>query len=320
VRAFNDKLAENLSQLRQELRQKTYQPGDYYSFRIFDPKPRLISAAPYRDRVVHHALCNIIVPQIEKTFIHHSYANRKGFGTHRALKQFTYLARSNRYILQCDLKKYFPSIDHQILKQQIRRKLKCRDTLWLIEKIIDNSNEQEPVIEYFQGDSLLTPLLRRKGLPIGNLTSQFFANWMLDSFDHFVAEKLKVSGYLRYVDDFALFADDYHQLKEARKRIEDYLSDLRLTLHPHKTQLFETRYGGNFVGFRVLPETIRVRNDNLRRGRQRLKQIQQDYRQGKLSLKKLIQRLQSWEAHLKHGNTYHLRQKIFEHCSFARSD
>ena len=156
VLAFNDNLEGNLLQLQKELKNYSYLPGEYHTFRIYDPKPRLISAAPYRDRVVHHALCNVIVPLIEKSFIPDSYANREGYGSHRALKRFIGFARSSKYILQCDIKKYFPSIDHQILKQQIRHYLKCRETLWLIDAIIDNSNEQELVNEIFPGDDLLT--------------------------------------------------------------------------------------------------------------------------------------------------------------------
>ncbi|PSB01631.1 RNA-directed DNA polymerase [Merismopedia glauca] len=314
---FNYHLESNLLQLQIELSNQTYCPGNYRTFRIYDPKPRLISAAPYRDRIVHHALCNVIIPRLDRGFITDTYANREGYGTHRALKRFIEFYRQSDYILQCDIKKYFPSIDHQVLKELIRRKIKCPDTLWLIEVIIDNSNEQEPVIDYFPGDNLLTPLERKKGLPIGNLTSQFWANIYLDGFDHFIKETLKVRHYVRYVDDFALFADDWQFLADARKAIEEYLVRLRLKIHPIKSQLFETKYGANFLGFRILPERVRVRNDNLRRSRRRLRQLQQDYRCGQISLTELMQRLQSWEAHLKHGDTYRLRRAIFDRWVFS---
>jgi retron-type reverse transcriptase len=318
VLAFNYNLESELFQLRAELESKTYCPGAYRSFRIYDPKPRLISAAPYRDRVVHHALCNIIVPLIERSLITDTYANRIGYGTHRALKRFIEFARSSRYILQCDIRKYFPSIDHEILKQMINHKIKCLDTLWLIDTIIDGSNPQEPVVEYFPGDDLLTPILRRHGLPIGNLTSQFFANVYLNDFDHFVKEKLKAKKYLRYVDDFALFGNDRDFLAQARLEIEEYLTGLRLKIHPIKSQLFETCHGANFVGFRVLPDRVRVRNDNLRRARKRLKQLQTDYACGEIPLPKIVERLQSWEAHLKHGDTYRLRNDVFNQYTFTR--
>jgi retron-type reverse transcriptase len=202
VLRFNYNLETELIQLHQELVTKTYRPGQYKTFQVKEPKPRLISAAPYRDRVVHHALCNVIMPIFERSLIHDTYANREGYGSHRALKRFTEFTRSSRYILQCDVRKYFPSIDHEILKNILRCKIKCPSTLWLIETIIDGSNEQETVIQYFPGDDLLTPAQRRRGLPIGNLTSQFFANVYLSSFDHFVKEQLKAKKYLRYVDDF----------------------------------------------------------------------------------------------------------------------
>ena len=316
VLAFNLDLETNLFTLQTELLQKTYRPEPYTTFEIQDPKPRLISAAAYRDRVIHHALCNVIMPLIERSFIDDSYANRLGYGTHRALRRFTQFARSSRYILQCDIQKYFPSIDLTILKSLIRRKIKCPDTLWLIDTIIDGGNQQIPVIQYFPGDDLLTPVQRLKGLPIGNLTSQFFANVYLDSFDHFVKETVKARKYVRYVDDFALFADDRTFLAEAREAIEAYLAQLRLKIHPIKSQLFETRYGANFLGFRVLPDRIRVRNDNLRRARRRMQELQQGYRSGQISLREWVQRVQSWEAHLLHGDTHRLRKQLFEQLIF----
>ena len=318
VLAFNHQLEQELQQLQTELQNLTYQPGEYRTFRIRDPKPRMISAAPYRDRVVHHGLCNVIVPLLDRTLIHDTYANRLGYGTHRALKRFTGWARQYRYCLQCDIAKYFPSIDHEILKTLLRKHLKCPETLWLIDRIIDASNEQIPVIEYFPGDDLLTPVQRRRGLPIGNLTSQFFANLYLSPFDHFVKRQLKLKRYLRYVDDFAAFSDDLLELAEARVAMERFLETLRLRMHPIKSQLFETRYGANFVGFRILPERIRVRNDNVRRARRRLKALQRQYAVGEIDLEPLVQRLQSWEAHLKHGDTYRLRQRVFERHRFMR--
>jgi retron-type reverse transcriptase len=317
VLAFNYNLEEELLQLQTELRQQTYTPGGYRTFVIRDPKSRLISAAPYRDRVVHHALCNIIIPPIERTFIHDTYANRASYGTHRALTRLTNFARTSRYVLQCDIRKYFPSIDLAILKDTLRRKIKCPETLWLIDRIIDSSNDQGEEVEYFPDDNLLIPIQRRKGLPIGNLTSQFFANVYLNGFDHFVKEQLKVQKYLRYVDDFALFSDDRSFLVDARSAIAAYLTGLRLRLHPVKTQLFETRHGINFVGFRVLPDRIRVRNDNLRRSRDRCRQLQRDYTAGNLSLSDLVQRLQSWEAHLLHGDTHRLRRRLFNQLVFT---
>jgi retron-type reverse transcriptase len=241
-----------------------------------------------------------------------------GFGTHKALNKFIHFARNSRYVLQCDIKKYFPTIDHIILKELIRRKIKCSDTICLIETIINNSNEQETVIDYFFGDDLLTPVNRRRGLPIGNLTSQFFANIYLNGFDHFVKEQLKISKYVRYVDDFALFSDDRKLLADARLAIEAYLAELRLKIHPVKSQLFETKIGATFLGFRVFPHTIRVRNSNLHQARRRLKRLQIDYAQGRIELKQVTQSIKSWVAHLEHGDTWQLRKQIFTSLHFRR--
>ena len=319
VLTFNYHLETELLALQRELTSKCYIPGNYYTFHIYEPKQRMISAAPYRDRVVHHALCNEIMPIFERTFIADSYANRLGYGVHKALQRFTKFARSSRYVLQCDIQKYFPSIDHQILKATLRRKLKCLDTLWLIDTIIDHSNEQIPVQNLFPGDTLLTILERKRGLPIGNLSSQFFANVYLDKLDHYIKEQLKVKKYVRYVDDFSLFSDDKLFLTDARLAIEDFLTQFRLKIHPIKSQLFETRKGANFLGFRVLPDRIRVRKENLRRGRRRLRQLQADYASGKISVTDLHQSIQSWLAHLSHGDTWQLRQQIFANLVFSRS-
>lgn len=315
---FNYHLETELIRLQKQLTDKTYQPGAYRTFHLTNPKSRLISAAPYRDRVVHHALCNTIVPIFERTFIADSYANRLGFGTHLALKKFTHFARNSRYVLQCDIRNYFPTIDHIILKELIRRKIKCPDTLWLIDTLIENSNEQEIVIDYFPGDDLLTPVTRRRGLPIGNLTSQFFANIYLNGFDHFVKEQLKISKYVRYVDDFALFSDDRELLADARLAIEEYLAQLRLKIHPIKSQLFETKIGATFLGFKVFSDRIRVRNSNLHQARRRLKRLQTNYVQGKIDLEKVNQSIQSWFAHLEHGDTWQLRQQIFTSLDWSR--
>ncbi|MEC4805797.1 MAG: RNA-directed DNA polymerase [Jaaginema sp. PMC 1079.18] len=318
VLEFNYNLESELLQIQKALSDKTYQPGEYRTFYIQEPKTRMISAAPYRDRVVHHALCAIINPIFEQTFIADSYANRVGYGTHRALKRFTHFLRSSPYVLQCDIEKYFPSIDHDILKSLICRKIKCPDTLWLINTIIDNSNPQFQVIHHFPDDDLLMPLERKRGLPIGNLTSQFFANIYLNSLDHFVKEHLKIKKYLRYVDDFALFADNQDILAAARPAIENHLAQLRLKIHPIKSQLFSTHHGANFVGFRVFPTHTRVRTANLRRGRRRLKQMQQALAQGKMTEEQVNQSLQSWQAHLNHGDTWQLQQQLFSSLAKSR--
>ena len=165
---------------------------------------------------------------------------------------------------------------------------------------------------------MLTPIERKRGLPIGNLTSQFFANIYLNGLDHFIKEVIKTPKYVRYVDDFALFADDRDFLVEARGKIEEYLIKLRLKIHPIKSQLFATKYGASFLGFRILPDRIRVRNSNLHRGRRRLRRLQQDYAIGTIEWQDVERPLTSWMAHLEHGDTWQLRKQIFDSLTFVR--
>ena len=214
VASFHFDLEPELWKLHEELSAKTYRPGGYRTFHVYEPKKRLISAAPYRDRVVHHALTSVLEPIFERSFIFDSYACRKGKGTHAAVCRSQHYARRFQYILKADIKKFFPTMDHEILKALIARKIKDPKVLWLVSQIIDHSNPQEPVLEWFAGDDLLTPAESRRGIPIGNQTSQFFANVYLDPLDHFVRDRLGVGGYVRYVDDFLVFADDKNQLAE----------------------------------------------------------------------------------------------------------
>ena len=190
VEAFEFDLEKNLVALRRDLLERTYQAGPFRTFTITDPKPRLISAAPYLDRVVHHALCNVLEPIFERSFVFDSYACRRGKGTHAAVDRYTAFARKNRYVLKCDVRKFFPSVDHAMLLGRLARKIKDPEVMWLAGMIVMHSNPQEDVPGFFPGDDLFTTLERRRGIPIGNQTSQFFANVYLDSLDHFVKERL----------------------------------------------------------------------------------------------------------------------------------
>jgi retron-type reverse transcriptase len=318
VARFNFHLERELLTLRNALKDKTWQPGPYVSFFIYEPKKRLISAAPYEDRVVHHALCNLIEPIFERTFIYDSYANRKSKGTHRAVNRFTEFCRKNRYVLKCDIRKYFPSIDHEILYGLIARKLKDPDVLWLIRRIIDSSNPQEPVQTYFPGDDLFTPFERRKGIPIGNLTSQFFANIYLNGFDHFVKRKLGCRYYLRYVDDFVALSNDKGLLHEVKDQMAEYLATLRLKLHDTKCQVFPVTQGASFLGYRIFPTHRLLKRQNVRRFQKRLQVLQHQFRQDSIRVEKVGQSIQSWIAHASHADTYGLRRKVLSGVTFQR--
>jgi retron-type reverse transcriptase len=320
VAAFQFNLEAELFALRQELTSKTYQPGPYRAFYIRDPKRRLISAAPYRDRVVHHALCQIIEPVFERGFIHDSYANRTDKGTHAALDRCTAFARRYPFALKCDIEKYFPTIDHQILLERVARKIKCQDTLWLVDRIVANSNPQEDILRYFPDDDLFTPLDRRRGIPIGNLTSQFFANIYLDGLDHYVLETLLPGAYLRFADDFVLFGETSDKLRRLLKPLEEHLNGLRLRLHPTKCHIVPVRCGIPFLGWQVFPDHRRLRRRTGVRFQRALRTLTSQHREGLIDLKRVRASVMSWIGHLKHGDTYGLRRKLLARAVFGVGD
>lgn len=309
--AFFANLETELLRLERLLSTGTWRPGGYRSFEVHDPKPRMVSAAPFRDRVVHHALCAVIEPIFERGFIADTYANRVGKGTHRAVARYERLRDRHRHVLRGDIYRYFPAIDHEILKRDLRRRIACEQTLWLSDAIIDGSNAQEPVNHYFPGDDLFAPFARRRGLPIGNLTSQLFANLYLDGMDHYVKEVLR-APYLRYVDDFALFHNDAAVLDDWRALLVRYLEGRRLVLHPRKTVIQDTREPAPFLGLvlldggrRTLPE------DNVRRFRNRLRGLRDRWRAGTITQQQVEQRVGAWIAHAAHADTWRLRRAIF---------
>ena len=312
VAAFLANLETEVLCLERELRTGNYRPGGYRKIEIFDPKHRIVSAAPFRDRVVHHAWCAVCEPLFERGFIYDSYANRVGKGTHRAVGRYERFRNRFGYVLRADIFRYFPAIDHEILKRDLRRRIGCPRTLELADRIVDGSNRQEPVNLLFPGDDLLTPLERRRGLPIGNLTSQLFANIYLNPLDHFCKEVLRAKGYLRYVDDFALFHDDRGRLEQWRARIERFLEGRRLRLHPRKTEIVPTRQPAKFLGFVLLPGgRRRLPEENVRRFRNRLRGLRDRWRHGTVTGDDVERRVRSWIAHAEHADTWRLRQSIF---------
>ncbi len=318
VAAFELDLEANLWQLHQELRDQSYRPGPYHNFYVQERKRRLISAASFRDRVVHHALCNVIQPIFERRFIYDSYACRVGKGTHRAVDRAQSFARRRKYVLQCDVQQFFPSIDHQILRSFLARHIADEQVLGLIDLILESGAgvlSDVYRMQWFPGDDLLA-VNRHRGLPIGNLTSQHWANVYLDRLDHFVKEELRCHCYLRYCDDFLLFHDDKAQLWAWREEIIDFAATLRLRLHEERAVVFPTRTGITWLGFRVFPHYRLLRRDNVKRFRRRLRQMQGDYGVGQLGAERMRASIQSWIAHASHANTHHLRQRIFSEITF----
>lgn len=315
---FEFNLEKQIIALERVLTDQSYCPGAYREFLIYEPKPRKISAAPYRDRVVQHALCAVIEPLFDRSFIFDNYACRSGKGNLLAVNRFTHFSRHFKYSLKCDVKQYFPSIDHLVLKDKIRRKIKCPKTLWLIDLIIDSSNLQDDANFYFPGDDLFTSYGRRRGIPIGNLTSQLFANLYLSDLDHFIKEKFPAFGYVRYMDDLAVFGDSKAELWEVLKRIEDFLVPERLWLKPEKSMVYPLVRGVDYLGYKVFPDHRRLRYENTVRYRRRLKGMQSDYFQGKIGVAAINRSVQSWIGHVGHADSWRFREKLFMDVSFQR--
>ncbi len=312
VAAFEYRLESNLFVLQQRLLNKTYRPGAYYSFYIFDPKRRLISAAPFRDRVAHHALCNVIEPLFERTFIGDSYANRLGKGAHAALDRAQAWARTYPYVLQCDLRQFFPSVDHAVLRTILARKIADPDVMWLIDRILTSGQgvlEAEYDMVYFPGDDLFAAL-RPRGLPIGNLTSQFWANVYLNELDQFIKRRLGCRAYVRYVDDFLFFSRDKDQLWVWKEALREFLTGLRVTLHERESTVYPVNNGIPFLGFRVYPTHRRLKRRNGMAFARRLRRHYQAVGRGELSFAELGERVRGWITHAAHGDTWGLRRAL----------
>lgn len=308
----------NLFALQEELREDRYQPGAYTSFLIHDPKKRLISAAPFRDRVVHHALIRVIEPLFERKFIYDTYANRVGKGTHKALDRCTHYLRRFKYVLPMDVCQFFPSIDHAILLDALSKTIGDGRVLDLCAKIIASGQgvqQEEYTPVYFSGDDLFATL-RPRGLPIGNLTSQFWANVYLNGFDHFVKRQLKCPGYVRYVDDMLLFGDDKTALHAWRAEAIHALAARRLTIHEARAQLRPCAGGVPFLGFQVFPQHRRLKRRKAIHARRRLKAIARASHAGKISQDQVKIRIVAWINHARHGDTWGLRRAVLDELSF----
>ena len=318
VMAFEYAVEYELVRLRDELCSRRYKPGSYRTFEIHEPKRRLISAAPYRDRVVHHAVCNVVGPILDSAMIEDSYACRVGKGTHAAVSRAREFCDRFRFVLKADIRKYFPSIDHSILKDKLTGKFKDPWVLELQRMIIDNSNPQESPVHYYPGDDLFTPSERRRGLPIGNLTSQLYANWMLNDVDHWVKHDLRLTGYIRYCDDMLLFADSSQELHRIRGELQARLATERLRLHEDKTVVYRTSEGVPFLGYRIFPSRCLLQKQNIARFRRRMRFAQEQFQNGKSDANDIRQQIRSWLGHVSHTQSYELVARTLDKVTFTR--
>src|SRR3989344_3002393 len=296
---FERHLEDNIFKLRNELINKTYHHSVYTGFYIKDPKIRHIHKAMVRDRIVHHALFKVLTPIFEATFIADSYSSRVDYGTHKGFEKLVTYARkvSKNYTrdcwaLKCDIRKFFDSMDHQILLKIIKRKIEDGDLLWLLEEITQSFKEE-------------------KGIPIGNLTSQLFANIYLNKFDQFVKHTLKVKYYVRYADDFILLSSNREALVSCIAKLKEFLEgELGLSLHPNKISLRKLSWGIDFVGYVALPYYQVVRTKTKTRIFRKIQTKIVDYKLEKIKEDSLNQSIQSYFGVLKHADTYKLGQDL----------
>lgn len=294
VLRYTDNLEENLIILQNELIWKSYEQGDYRTFKVYVPKERTIKALPFKDRVLQHAVNSVIEPIFIKGFYEHSYACLNGKGAHKASRVLkTWLFNSkhkNMYYLKCDVAKYFDSINHAILINILESKIKCPDTLNLLKHIIDNGTGV--------------------GIPIGNLTSQTFANIYLNEFDKFVKHKLKIKHYIRYMDDFIILDESKENIHRYLNEIESYLSsNLALKLN-HKTRIAPVFKGVDFVGYKHFINRINLRRSTWIRQKKLIKNMFKKLKQGKITTDEVRRSLYSILGHLQHADVYLLKKNI----------
>lgn len=286
VQIFERNLMSNILSLHQDLTTKVYKHGDYFAFNISDPKPRNIHKASVRDRLLHHAIYRIMYPFFDKTFIADSYSCRVNKGTHRALRRFEYFARKvsknhtkTCWVLKCDIRKFFASIDQKILLDILESYISDTDIVWLLTTVIQSFHSTEV----------------GKGLPLGNLTSQLFVNIYMNEFDQFVKNGLKAKYYIRYADDFVILSTDRNELEIMRQKVEDFLTErLKLLLHPNKVSIETFASGIDFLGWVHFPKHRVLRTATKKK------------MFGRVSEKNVT----SYLGLLSHGNAYELSEDL----------
>jgi len=282
---------DNILKLQGELVDKKYRHGSYYAFKINDPKPRDIHKAKVKDRIVHHAIYRLLYPYFDKKFVYDSYSCRIDKGTHRAINRFRELSRrvsknntKTTWVLKCDIRKFFARINHEVLKNILRRDLKDENIIWLLENVIDS---------FHTGSDMGI------GLPLGNVTSQLFINIYMNELDQFIKRKLKVRYFIRYADDFVILDTDKNYLINLIPQISKYLEkELKLSLHSDKVCIKTLSSGIDFLGWTHFFYHRVLRTATKRRMFKKLKQ------------KYTTEAVASYTGLLKHGNTYMLIEQL----------
>ncbi|MCC7004807.1 group II intron reverse transcriptase domain-containing protein, partial [Candidatus Nomurabacteria bacterium] len=291
VQEFQYKLSDNILNLHKDLKNKTYVHGGYYAFNISDPKPRNIHKATVRDRLLHHAIYRQLYPFFDQTFIYDSYSCRKFRGAHRALERFKSFAyrgsRNNTkvlWVLKCDIRKFFASVDQKILTDTVRRYITNKDVNWLVNQVVKSFQSTAP----------------GKGMPLGNLTSQLLVNVYMNVFDYFMKHEIKAKHYIRYADDFVVMSRDKDWLLEILPKISIFLEkELKLNLHPDKISIKTFTSGIDFLGWVHFPDHRVLRTATKKRMFKRL-----------MDTPEKPEVIQSYLGLLSHGNAKKLQGKI----------
>lgn len=315
VASFESDLQNNLRNLHEELINKTYSPSQMKKFVVRDPKTRIIHASIFRDRIVHHAIINIINPIYEKIFICDSFASRKNKGTQVAIERFEYFVRKvssngelvknslnnnqiKGYVLKADFRHYFDSVNQEILIKILKKKIKDEDLILLIRKVLSNFEISE-----------------QTGMPLGNYTSQFFANIYLNELDYYVKHVLKAKYYIRYVDDFVILHESKKRLEFFIEHINLFLPCLKIKLHPDKTEILPLRNGITFLGYRIFYHYRLLRKRNIRTFTRKLEKNISLCKNKEITEEQLESRINGWMGYAKFGDTWNFREKILRsHC------
>ncbi len=334
VASFEKNLENNLYALQWELLTHTYAPRPLTTFTVRDPKTRKISASDFRDRVVHHAVCNIIGPIFESRLICDTYANRKGKGTLAALNRFhcflrkvatngkpTIRARESisGFALKCDVWHYFETVDQGTLLSILGRRIKDDELLGLIKIILENHKTETPGKGIVKSPKRFGELSAkpkpagRRGMPLGNLTSQFLANVYLGELDNFVKHNLKAKHYLRYVDDFVILEGRKEPLGQYKAAIECFIKQqLKLELHPEKSKIIPLQRGVALLGFRIFPKYLLLKKSNQLRIWKRLRHFREQLERGETTKEHVLRSLAGWNGYAKMANTHNLRKRIWK--------
>jgi retron-type reverse transcriptase len=312
VQDFERNFEQNLFRLHRELIAGTYRHQPYSAFTICDPKQRRIHKATVRDRILHHAVFSVLNPIFEPTFIAHSFSCRRSKGTHKAVDALERMLRSVSrngtrpcFVLKCDIHQFFASVDHDILLGILEKRLKDEKAIALLREIVESFTAKDPTI------------FGHSGIPIGNLTSQLFANIYLNEFDQFIKQKLKIKRYVRYTDDFVIVAGSYEELEGVLLPIRSFLKEqLHLELHPRKVTIRKYRQGIDFLGYVLLPHHRVLRTRAKRRIVRKLRERVAAHKAGLITKESVEQSLQSYLGVLSHANCYRLSQDFQNQCWF----